>query len=50
MCIALNKIGKMQAGSIILLILLEALVFGAIGLILLFVGLGAGMGFTGMSF
>ena len=49
MCIFLNKIGKMEAGPIVLLILLEVLVFGAIGMILLFAGLGTGLGLAGMS-
>lgn len=49
MCIFLSRVGKMQPGSIILLILLEALVFGALGLILLFAGMGAGLGIAGMS-
>lgn len=44
LCVLLNKIGKMSAGSIILLILLEALVMMVLGVALVFVGVGAGVG------
>ena len=41
MCFTLNKLGKMQAGSIILLILLQGLVFAAIGYAMLGAGLAS---------
>lgn len=48
MCVALSRLGKMQPGSIVLLILMEILVFVGIALIMLVFGLGMGMG--GMMF
>ncbi|MFA5788858.1 MAG: hypothetical protein WC924_03245 [Candidatus Gracilibacteria bacterium] len=48
LCTVLHSLGKMQAGSIILLILLEILIVGVFSGILVFVGVGAGLG--GMMF
>lgn len=48
MCVVLSRLGKMQPGSIVLLILMEILVFVGIALIMMVFGLGMGMG--GMMF
>ena len=44
MCTALSKVGKMEAGSIVLLILIQILVFGGIGLLMMMFGFGMGIG------
>lgn len=44
LCTVLNKIGKMGAGSIILLLLLEGLIIFVLAMALVVVGMGAGMG------
>lgn len=48
MCVVLSRLGKMQPGSIVLLILMEILVFVGIGLVMMVFGLAGGMG--GMMF
>lgn len=44
LCVLLNKIGKMGAGSIILLLLLEGLIIVVLAMALVFLGMGAGLG------
>ena len=44
LCTVLNKMGKMGAGSIILLLLLEGLIIFVLAMALVFVGMGAGLG------